>query len=54
MLELTRTRVEDSSAPVTVVVEIVVLCSCLDRAEAFCVMLVACLMLSVAEADVAS
>ena len=37
--------------PVTVVVEIVILCSCVERAEALRVSPVACLMLSLAEVD---
>src|SRR5687768_7682310 len=46
-----RTRVEVDDVPVTVVVEIVTLCSRRDRDDAFCVVDRACLMLSVADSD---
>jgi hypothetical protein len=53
-LEFFNVRVVDSEVPVTVVVEMVTLCSCFDREDAFCVILVACLRLSVAVCEEAS
>jgi hypothetical protein len=53
-LEFLIFRVDVSSVPVTVTVEIVVLCSCRDRADAFCVMADACFMLSLADCELAS
>src|SRR5258706_221385 len=44
-------EVVDPAVPVTVLVEIVTLCSCFVRAEAFCVRVLACLRLSVADCD---
>jgi hypothetical protein len=54
LLAFLRMRVDVSAEPVTVVVEIVVLCSDRDRAEAELVIVVACFVLSVADREPAS